>query len=170
MSRRSPVRSIWTVTAWWFATAFIRGREVTTAAGAVRVKAPRVNDKRTDTVTDERKRFASAILPVWLGGPRRSRRCCRCCAYTACQPPISGLTLEQFSTARLACRRPRSPGSLGTGRTKPRRSTSALWPIRTTCPAGSTAPPQGPPHPGHGMFADDNRGPGLWDQGVDRPG
>jgi hypothetical protein len=40
-------------------------REVATAAGSVPVKAPRVNDKRTDPVTGERKRFASAILPAW---------------------------------------------------------------------------------------------------------
>lgn len=40
-------------------------REVTTAAGAVPVRAPRVNDKRTDEATGERKRFASAILPAW---------------------------------------------------------------------------------------------------------
>jgi len=40
-------------------------REVATAAGAVPVKAPRVNDKRVDPVTGERARFASAILPAW---------------------------------------------------------------------------------------------------------
>ncbi len=40
-------------------------REVTTAAGAVPVRAPRVNDKRIDSVTGERQRFASAILPAW---------------------------------------------------------------------------------------------------------
>ncbi len=40
-------------------------REVTTAAGAVPVRAPRVNDKRIDEVTGERERFASAILPAW---------------------------------------------------------------------------------------------------------
>jgi len=40
-------------------------REVTTAAGAVPVRAPRINDKRTDLVTGERQRFASAILPAW---------------------------------------------------------------------------------------------------------
>ncbi len=40
-------------------------REVTTAAGAVPVRAPRVNDRRIDPVTGERKRFASAILPAW---------------------------------------------------------------------------------------------------------
>lgn len=41
-------------------------RTVTTSAGAVGVAAPRVNDKRTDPVTGERKRFASAILPPWV--------------------------------------------------------------------------------------------------------
>jgi transposase-like protein len=41
-----------------------RPRQVTTA-GAVGVIAPRVNDKRVDPVTGERKRFASAILPPW---------------------------------------------------------------------------------------------------------
>ena len=40
-------------------------REVVTAAGAVPVRAPRVNDKRTDPVTGDRMRFASAILPAW---------------------------------------------------------------------------------------------------------
>jgi len=46
-------------------------REVTTAAGAVPVRAPRVNDKRIDEETGERRRFASAILPAWA---RKSRR------------------------------------------------------------------------------------------------
>jgi putative transposase len=40
-------------------------RQVTTSAGAVTVRAPRVNDKRTDPVTGERKRFSSAIVPPW---------------------------------------------------------------------------------------------------------
>ena len=38
-------------------------RTVLTSAGAVEVTAPRVNDKRTDPDTGERKRFSSAILP-----------------------------------------------------------------------------------------------------------
>jgi transposase-like protein len=42
-----------------------QGREVLTSAGAVQVTAPRVNDKRTDPETGERKRFSSAILPPW---------------------------------------------------------------------------------------------------------
>jgi putative transposase len=40
-------------------------REVTTAAGAIPVRAPRVNDRRVDEATGERKRFGSAILPAW---------------------------------------------------------------------------------------------------------
>ena len=37
-------------------------REVLTAAGAVEVTAPRVNDRRTDPQTGERRRFSSAIV------------------------------------------------------------------------------------------------------------
>lgn len=40
-------------------------RSVTTAAGTVEVKTPRINDKRIDEATGERKRFSSAILPPW---------------------------------------------------------------------------------------------------------
>jgi transposase-like protein len=40
-------------------------RQVLTSAGAVEVRAPRVNDKRVDEVTGERRRYTSAILPAW---------------------------------------------------------------------------------------------------------
>jgi putative transposase len=40
-------------------------REVATSAGAVPVRQPRVNDKRIDEDTGERRRFSSAILPAW---------------------------------------------------------------------------------------------------------
>src|SRR3954462_2582294 len=40
-------------------------REVLTSAGAVEVTAPRVNDRRTDPQTGQRRRFSSAILPPW---------------------------------------------------------------------------------------------------------
>jgi transposase-like protein len=40
-------------------------REVMTAAGAVGVRQPRVNDRRVDAATGERCRFSSAILPAW---------------------------------------------------------------------------------------------------------
>src|SRR3982074_241269 len=41
-------------------------REVLTSAGAVEVTVPRVNDKRVDPDTGERRRFASAVC---LGDP-----------------------------------------------------------------------------------------------------
>jgi putative transposase len=40
-------------------------RRVLTSAGAVEVVAPRVNDRRVDEETGERRRFSSAILPPW---------------------------------------------------------------------------------------------------------
>ncbi|GAA2904477.1 IS256 family transposase [Streptosporangium fragile] len=40
-------------------------REILTVAGAIEVRAPRVNDKRTGPVTGERKRFVSSVLPPW---------------------------------------------------------------------------------------------------------
>ncbi|MCB0890844.1 MAG: IS256 family transposase, partial [Propionibacteriaceae bacterium] len=40
-------------------------REVSTAAGAVPVRQPRVNDRRIDEASGQRKRFTSAILPAW---------------------------------------------------------------------------------------------------------
>src|SRR5689334_4330089 len=43
-----------------------QAREVLTAAGAVQVKAPRVNDRPVDPDTGERRRFSSAILPAWV--------------------------------------------------------------------------------------------------------
>jgi putative transposase len=42
-----------------------REREVLTAAGAVAVRAPRVDDRRADPVTGERARFRSVVLPPW---------------------------------------------------------------------------------------------------------
>ncbi|MFD1313410.1 IS256 family transposase [Streptomyces kaempferi] len=42
-----------------------RPRTVATAAGAIEVTAPRVNDRRIDASTGERKRFSSKILTPW---------------------------------------------------------------------------------------------------------
>jgi len=41
------------------------GSATGSTAGAVPVRAPRVNDKRVDEVTGQRSRFSSAILPAW---------------------------------------------------------------------------------------------------------
>src|SRR5215212_1571426 len=42
-----------------------RQREVATVAGSIPVRAPRVDDRRSDPVTGERVRFRSVILPPW---------------------------------------------------------------------------------------------------------
>src|SRR5215204_1326942 len=42
-----------------------RQRAVTTAAGSIPVRAPRVDDRRVDPVSGERVRFRSVILPPW---------------------------------------------------------------------------------------------------------
>jgi transposase-like protein len=40
-------------------------RQVLTSSGAIEVSTPRVNDKRVEESTGQRKRFASVILPAW---------------------------------------------------------------------------------------------------------
>jgi putative transposase len=42
-----------------------REREVTTVAGSIPVRAPRVDDRRTDLVSGGRIRFRSVLLPPW---------------------------------------------------------------------------------------------------------
>lgn len=42
-----------------------QARSVVTAAGSIEVGAPRVNDRRVDEESGERKRFSSKILPPW---------------------------------------------------------------------------------------------------------
>ena len=42
-----------------------RERRVTVGSGTIAVRAPRVNDKRVDEETGERKRFSSRILPAY---------------------------------------------------------------------------------------------------------
>ena len=39
--------------------------EIVTGAGPVEVVAPRVNDRRVDEATGERRRFRSSIIPPW---------------------------------------------------------------------------------------------------------
>jgi hypothetical protein len=58
-------------------------REITTAAGAVAVRQPRVNDKRVDPATGERMRFSSASCRPGAASLRRSPKCCRCSTCTA---------------------------------------------------------------------------------------
>jgi putative transposase len=41
-------------------------RQVLCGAGSIEVRAPRVNDRRVDETTEERKRFRSVILPPYM--------------------------------------------------------------------------------------------------------
>ena len=50
-----------------------RERGLTVGSGTVRLRAPRVNDKRVDEQTGERKTFSSRILPAYA---RRSPKVC----------------------------------------------------------------------------------------------
>ena len=50
---------------WVVRNGYHHERDVLTAAGAVAVRAQRVNDRRVDPDTGERLRFSSAILPAW---------------------------------------------------------------------------------------------------------
>jgi transposase-like protein len=73
-----------------------RQRQVTTAAGAVTVRAPRVEERRADPVTGDRVRFRSVILPPWC---RRSPK------VTEVLPLLylHGLSTGDFVAALEAC-------------------------------------------------------------------
>ena len=45
---------------------YARSRKIVCGAGTIEVRAPRVNDKRVDEASGERKRFRSAILPPYM--------------------------------------------------------------------------------------------------------
>jgi putative transposase len=57
-------------------------RMVATGAGPIEVTVPRVNDKRIDEASGERRRFSSSIIAPGAGSPPRSPRCCRSCTCT----------------------------------------------------------------------------------------
>jgi putative transposase len=50
---------------------YAKSRKVVCGAGSIEVKAPRVNDRRVDETTGERRRFRSSILPPYM---RRSAK------------------------------------------------------------------------------------------------
>jgi Transposase, Mutator family len=84
-----------------------RQRQVMTVAGSIPVRAPRVNDRRTDPVTAVPVGDPAALVPAQ---PPRSPRCCRCCTCTG-RPPATSSRRSRRSLARQpGCRRPRWPG------------------------------------------------------------
>ena len=85
-------------------------REVLTAAGAVPVRAPRVNDKRVDPDSGERNGSLRRSCRRGLVSLRRWPRCCRCCTCMACPAATLARRWSSSSGRPRACRRPRSRG------------------------------------------------------------
>ncbi len=106
----SPARSTRTAGGWWCVTAITSAREVLTAAGAVTVAAPRVNDKRVDPVTGERQRFASAILPAWARKSPQISEVLPLLYLHGLSCRTSGRPWSSSSAPLRACPRPRSRG------------------------------------------------------------
>ena len=94
-----------------------------TAAGAVTVRAPRVNDRRVDPDSGERQRFSSAILPAWARKSPQISEVLPLLYLHGLSTSNFGPALEQFlgSGGRVVGHR-RSPGSPASGKTKPRPS------------------------------------------------
>ncbi len=93
--------------------------EVATAAGAVPARAPGADVERTDQATGERRRFASATSPAWA---RESPQ------VAEVLPLLYQKRWSSSWAPPRACRPRRSPGSRRSGKTRPRRSTSARSP------------------------------------------
>jgi len=87
-----------------------QARRVLTSSGAIEVVAPRVNDKRTDEATGERKRFSSAILAPWCRKSPKIPEVLPLLYCTGC-PRWTSLRRWSGSSARApGCPPPRSPG------------------------------------------------------------
>jgi transposase-like protein len=108
-----------------------RERHVTTAAGAVAVRGPRVDDRRVDPQTGERARFRSVVLPPWC---RKSPKVAEVLPLlylhglstgTSCRP------WRRSSARRPGCQRPPWAGCSASGRPTTRRSASATCPTTT---------------------------------------
>jgi hypothetical protein len=118
-------------------------RDVVTAAGAVPVRQPRVDDRRIDPETGERARFASSILPARA---RKSPGVAEVLSLLYLHELSSqdfGRALEQFLGS--------IPGRVG---------------LRVR--VGRRDPPQGPARPGQGVPAGHRRCPRGWHQGAGR--
>src|SRR5215207_7667587 len=82
-----------------------RPRTITTAAGRVEIRAPRVDDRRVDADTGERTRFRSSIVPPWC---RKSPKVSEVLPLLYLHGLSTGTSRRRWpsSSARpLACRR-----------------------------------------------------------------
>src|SRR4029453_14121338 len=83
-----------------------RQRQVTTAAGAVTVHAPRVDDPRLDPVTGERHRFRSVILPPWCRKSPKVAEVLPLLYLHGLSPATSWRRWRGSSARRPGCQRP----------------------------------------------------------------
>jgi hypothetical protein len=98
--------------------------EVATAAGSVPVKAPRVSDQRTDPVTGERKRFATAtLLPAWARKSPRVAEVLPLLYLHGLSSQTSGRRWSSSSARPLVVSGDDHPASPRNGRTRRPRST-----------------------------------------------
>ena len=102
-------------------------RKVTVGSGTIPVRAPRVNDKRVDEETGERKKFSSRILPAYA---RRSPKVGEVIPILY----LRGLSTGDFRPALESllgedapgCRRRRLPGCARSGRSTTSGSQSGI--------------------------------------------
>ena len=144
-------------------------REVTTAAGAVMVRQPRVNDKRVDEITSERQRFSSAILPAWS---RKSPRVAEVLpllylhglsvvGFRACVDPVPGLRPGPVASHH-------HPTHHAVARRSRRVRVPVVGRVGLHVRVGRRHPPEGPAGGRQGLPAGDDRGPRRRPQGADR--
>jgi putative transposase len=107
-------------------------REVITAAGAVPVRQPRVNDRRTDEATGERQRFSSAILPAWARKSPRVAEVSPLLYLHGLSSSDFGPALEEFLGTSHGLSAATITRLTRDWQDERPRSTSAHWPTPTT--------------------------------------
>jgi len=112
-------------------------RKVLTAAAAIEVTVPRVNDRHTDPDTGKRKRFSSATVPPWV---RKAPRITKVLPLLY----LHGLSfgdfvpaLGQFLGSSAGCRRGNHPADRGPWLAE-QRSRNETCPGWTTSTCGRT--------------------------------
>ena len=132
--------------------------KVLTAAGAVTVTAPRVNDKRVDADTGERQRFSSAILPAWA---RKSPQMTEVLPLLYLRPVDQRFrsALEQFlgSSAGLSATTITRLTAQWQDEAKTFQTAGSVG-HRRCLTVGRRHPSQGPPRAGEAVLVGDDRG------------
>ena len=149
---------------------FHEPREVATAAGAVPVRAPRVNDKRVDAATGERARFSSKILPAWARKSPQVAEVLPLLYLHGLSSSDFGPALTQFLGSGAGLSAPTitrlttqwQDEAVGFGK-------RSLARHRLRVHVGRRDPPEGPPDPGQGVPAGNDRGPRRRHQGAHCP-